>query len=60
ADAPPIFLEAIDVRRLWQSGNRIFFFTEDGKKEKALNSIEGLPVFPIASRGGKTVLSNKP
>ena len=60
ADAPPIFLEAADVRRLWQSGNRIFFFTEDSKKEKALNSIEGLPVFSIASRGGKTVLSNKP
>lgn len=60
ADAPPIFLEAADVRRLWQSGNRIFFFTEDSKKEKALSSIEGLPVFSIASRGGKTVLSNKP
>lgn len=59
-DAPLIFLEASDVRRLWLGGDRIFFFTEDSKKEKALSSIEGLPVFPVASRGGKTVLTNKP
>jgi len=60
ADAPPIFLEAADVRRLWQGGNRIFFFTEESKKEIALNSIAELPVFSVASRGGKIILSNKP
>jgi 4-amino-4-deoxy-L-arabinose transferase-like glycosyltransferase len=60
ADAPPIFLEAVDVRRLWQGGDRIFFFTEESKKEIALNSIAELPVFSVASRGGKIILSNKP
>ncbi|MGH9767439.1 MAG: ArnT family glycosyltransferase, partial [Blastocatellia bacterium] len=35
-DAPKIFLEAEDVRRLWQGSDRVFFFTEDSKKDKAL------------------------
>ncbi|MGE0133068.1 MAG: ArnT family glycosyltransferase [Blastocatellales bacterium] len=59
-DAPKIFLEAGDVRRLWQGGDRVFFFTEDSKKDKALKVIEGLPVYPLADRGGKSVLMNKP
>jgi 4-amino-4-deoxy-L-arabinose transferase-like glycosyltransferase len=58
-DAPKIFLEAEDLRRLWQSNDRIFFFTEDSKKGKALKAIEGLPVYPLADRGGKSVLTNK-
>jgi len=59
-DAPPIFLEVADLRRLWQGKERIFFFTEDNKKETALEAIKGLPLYPLASRGGKTVLVNKP
>ena len=59
-DAPKIFLEAEDVRRLWQGDARIFFFTEDSKKNKALKVIEGLSFFPLADRGGKSVLMNRP
>jgi 4-amino-4-deoxy-L-arabinose transferase-like glycosyltransferase len=59
-DAPKIFLESEDVRRLWQGDDRIFFFTEDSKKEKALKVIDGLPVYPLADRGGKSVLMNRP
>jgi 4-amino-4-deoxy-L-arabinose transferase-like glycosyltransferase len=59
-DVPPVFLEVDDVRRLWQGAGRIFFFTEDSKKVVALKVIEGLPVYSLADRGGKSVLTNKP
>ena len=59
-DEPKIFLEAEDVRRLWQGSARIFFFTEDSKKERALKAIEGLAVYSLANRGGKSVLMNRP
>lgn len=59
-DAPPVFLEAEDVRRLWQGDRRIFFFTEDSKKAAALKVIEGLPVYSLVDRGGKSVIMNKP
>lgn len=58
-DAPPIFLEAGDVRRLWQGAERIFLFTEDSKKSKALETLSGLPVETLRSRGAKTVLMNR-
>ncbi|MEP7340118.1 MAG: glycosyltransferase family 39 protein [Acidobacteriota bacterium] len=59
-DAPPVFLETADIRRLWQGTARIFFFTEDQTKKAALEAINGLPLYPLASRGGKTVITNKP
>ncbi|MGH9840451.1 MAG: ArnT family glycosyltransferase [Blastocatellia bacterium] len=59
-DVPPVFLEGEDVRRVWQSDNRIFLFTEDSKKEKALKILEGLRIYPLVSRGAKSVLTNKP
>jgi 4-amino-4-deoxy-L-arabinose transferase-like glycosyltransferase len=59
-DAPKVFLEAEDVRRLWQGSDRIFFFTEDSKKDYAMKVIEGLPVYTLADRGGKSVIMNRP
>ncbi len=59
-DCPPVFLEAEDVRRLWQGNDRIFLFTEDSKKEKALKVLSGLQVFSLTDRGGKSVMMNKP
>lgn len=59
-DAPPVFLETADLRRLWQGDKRIFFFTEDKTKGGALEAINGLPLYLLASRGGKTVMTNKP
>jgi 4-amino-4-deoxy-L-arabinose transferase-like glycosyltransferase len=59
-DAPPVFLEADDLQRLWQGNERVFLFTENSKKEKALRILKGLPVYPLISRGGKTVLTNRP
>ncbi len=59
-DVPPVFLEAGDVRHLWQGNDRVFLFTEDSKKEKATKVLEGLPIYPLFSRGAKSVLMNKP
>jgi hypothetical protein len=58
-DAPPIFLTDEDVRRLWQGSNRIFLFTENAKKEALLKNL-ALPVIPVAEKGGKSLLMNKP
>jgi 4-amino-4-deoxy-L-arabinose transferase-like glycosyltransferase len=59
-DAPPVFLEADDVRRLWQGKARIFLFTEESRKEKAAKVLENLPVYPLISRGAKSVWMNRP
>jgi Dolichyl-phosphate-mannose-protein mannosyltransferase len=59
-DAPPVFLEAADVRRLWQGNARVFLFTEDGKKEKVMKILAGLPRVPLIRRGAKSVWMNKP
>ncbi len=58
-DAPPIFLNYEDVRRLWRSPNRIFLFTENPKKEALLKNL-AMPVFLVADKGGKSVFTNKP
>ena len=58
-DAPPIFLTDQDVRRLWRGSNRIFLFTENAKKEALLKNL-ALPVIPVAEKGGKSLLMNKP
>ncbi|MDX2031258.1 MAG: glycosyltransferase family 39 protein [Blastocatellia bacterium] len=59
-DCPPIFLDAPDLRRLWQGPDRVFLFTENGKQEIALRAIDGLARFPLADRGGKSVWMNRP
>jgi hypothetical protein len=59
-DVPPVFVEVEDVRRLWQSNDRIFLFTEDIKKDRAEQVLAGLQTYPLVSRGAKSVLMNKP
>jgi 4-amino-4-deoxy-L-arabinose transferase-like glycosyltransferase len=59
-DCPPVFLENADLPRLWRGNERVFLFTEDSKKERVLPLLAGLPVYPLAERGGKSVLMNKP
>jgi len=58
-DAPPIFLDYEDVRRLWRSPDRVFLFTENAKKDKFLKNL-GLPAIPVAEKGEKSLLTNKP
>ena len=59
-DCPPVFLDAADLRRLWQGPDRVFLFTENGKGETAFRAIEGLARVPLADRGGKSVWMNRP
>ena len=59
-DCPPVFLEDTDLRQLWQSPARIFLFTEDSKKEKAVQALAGKPLILVAARGGKSVWTNRP
>ncbi|MFN0083930.1 MAG: ArnT family glycosyltransferase [Blastocatellia bacterium] len=59
-DCPPVFLEDAGLRRLWQGAGRVFLFTENNKKEAALGALEGLPLFPLADYGGKSVWMNRP
>jgi 4-amino-4-deoxy-L-arabinose transferase-like glycosyltransferase len=58
-DAQHIFLNDEDVRRLWQSSDRIFLFTENPKKEELLTNL-AMPVFPVADKGGRSIFTNKP
>ncbi len=58
-DCPPVFLEAADLRRLWQGTARVFLFTEESKKEKAVQALNGLPMHLVAERGGKSVWTNR-
>ena len=58
-DAPPIFLNYEDVRRLWRGSDRIFLFTENPKKEALLKNL-AMPVFLVADKGGKSLFTNKP
>ncbi len=57
-DAPKIFINEEDVRRLWVGPNRVFLFTEDIKKEALLKNLN-LPTIPIANSGGKSLLTNR-
>ncbi|MBI1764701.1 MAG: glycosyltransferase family 39 protein [Acidobacteria bacterium] len=59
-DCPPVFLEQADLRRLWQGEARIFLFTEESKQEKARRVLDGLPLYLLAKRGGKSVWMNCP
>lgn len=58
-DAPPIFLDYEDVRRLWSGSNRIFLFTEDPKKEELLKNLN-MPAILLTEKGGKSLFVNKP
>lgn len=56
-DAPHIYDDDNSFRRLWTSGTRVFFFSElDHLKPELLRN----PVYRVAERGGKIVLSNQP
>src|SRR5581483_6257335 len=39
-DAPPVFLDYEDMRRLWNGPTRIFLFTENIKKDKLLRNLK--------------------
>jgi hypothetical protein len=56
--APAIFEDNESFARLWNGPNRVFLFTEDYLKDRAIGTID--TVFVFARQGGKVVLTNRP
>ncbi len=56
--APAIFEDNESFARLWNGPNRVFLFTEDYLKDRALLGIDPQTVFVFARQGGKVVLTN--
>ena len=59
-DAPPVFLENADLKKLWEGESRVFLFSEEGKLDRALKLLDASPATRLAERGGKIVLTNRP
>jgi 4-amino-4-deoxy-L-arabinose transferase-like glycosyltransferase len=58
--APAIFEDNESFARLWNGPNRVFLFTEDYLKDRALQGIDPQTVHVFARQGGKVVLTNHP
>jgi Dolichyl-phosphate-mannose-protein mannosyltransferase len=58
-DAPPVFIEMEDLRRLWAGAKRIFLLVPDEDRERIVREL-GQPVYVAAQRGGKLILMNRP
>src|SRR5580704_4298028 len=58
--APNIFEDNQSFARLWRGDGRVFLFTEDYLKARALQQIDPNSVFVFARQGGKVVLTNHP
>lgn len=59
-DAPKIFEDNESFIRLWRGDGRVFLFTEDYLKDKALQDIDPKTIYVFARQGGKVVLTNRP
>ena len=58
--APSIFEDNQSFTSLWHGDGRVFLFTEDYLKDKALQDIDPKTVYVFARQGGKVVLTNRP
>ncbi|MGB8522463.1 MAG: hypothetical protein WCD43_05830, partial [Candidatus Acidiferrales bacterium] len=59
-DAPKIFEDNESFIRLWRGDGRVFLFTEDYLKDKALQEVDPKTIYVFARQGGKVVLTNRP
>ncbi len=59
-DAPNIFEDNQSFARLWRGEGRVFLFTENYLKDRALQEFDTKTVFVFARQGGKVVLTNHP
>lgn len=57
-DAPPIFLDDVQLASHWSGTGRVYFVTGDEKKQNLL--ARSAPVYVLAKSGGKFVLTNRP
>ncbi len=59
-DAPKIFLDDAGLREVWQSGQRVYLFLPDERRERADAALAGLPKYAVIERSEKFVYSNRP
>ncbi|MEO6725575.1 MAG: glycosyltransferase family 39 protein [Blastocatellia bacterium] len=57
-DSPPVFIDQMELARLWMESKRIFLVTNNDKFEEVKKVLPG-EVFTLASAGGKSVYSNR-
>lgn len=57
-DAPPIFLDDVQLAEIWTAPNRAYFITGDEKRKNSLEKFG--PTYEFAKAGGKLVLTNRP
>ena len=58
-DAPHIFLDEAALHTLWSGPHRVFLLTYHPQERRA-DLTRFAPAIPMASSGGKTILSNRP
>ena len=59
-DAPAIFEDQATFAKLWSGSQRVYLFTKEFNKDKALGNIPPSSVFLLARQGNKLVLTNRP
>ena len=59
SDAPPVFWGEDDLRRAWQSGERVFLFVPEDRRAQA-EAVLPAERYVIAESSGKVVYSNRP
>ncbi|HST22392.1 MAG TPA: hypothetical protein VLR90_14810, partial [Blastocatellia bacterium] len=57
-DAPRIFLNDEDLKKMWSDTGRIYLFTDSTQLEKVTDGL-GTPIHTLAESGGKLILTNQ-
>jgi 4-amino-4-deoxy-L-arabinose transferase-like glycosyltransferase len=57
-DAPRIFLNDEDLKRMWSDTGRIYLFTDSTQLEKVTDGLS-TPIHTLAESGGKLILTNQ-
>ena len=59
-DAPHVYETDESLVKLWNSPNRVYLFTPEYLKDRALKNLDPSTVYEFTRRGGKTVYTNRP
>lgn len=59
-DAPHVYEDDASFVRLWNGPNRVYLFTPEYLKQRALKNLDPSTVYVLTRRGGKVVYTNRP
>ncbi len=59
-DAPHRFEDTESFRRLWEGPIRVYLWTEEETRAKAVEGLDSKAIYVLASGGGKLILTNRP